>query len=106
MFRVDLTKFNSATGIVQNRLLECGAEFGIVEKDVRVVIPSIEMSFDGFDRLKNTVQLLVSCQNNESGFGSWLRSIWSLAAYLEDLIVFLADFPAIDVSVNEVCIGE
>lgn len=72
MFRVDLTKFNSATGIVQNGLLECSAEFGIVEEDVWVVIPSVEMPLDGFDRLKNTIQLLISCQNDECGFGSWL----------------------------------
>ena len=97
MFGVDLTKFNSATGVVQNGLLEWSAEFGIVEEDIWVVVPSVEMSFDGFNRLKNPIQLLVSCQNNESCFGSWLWSIWSLAAYLEDFVVFFTNFPATNV---------
>lgn len=92
MFRVDLAKFDGATGVIKDGLLEGCAEFGIIEEDVRIVIPSVEVTLDGFDGLENTVQLLISCQHHECCLGPWLRSIRPFASYLEDLVVFLANF--------------
>lgn len=46
---VNLSELYWRTRIVRYRLLECRVEVAIVEEDVRVVIPSIEMTLNGFD---------------------------------------------------------
>ena len=90
---IDLSEFNSSTGVVHDGLLEVVVEVAIVQEDVGVMIPSVEVALNGLDGLEDTVKLLVSGQHNESCVCLWFRAIWDCAAGHEDLIVLLADFP-------------
>lgn len=90
--RADLSKFNSRRGVFLYRLLEGLIEFPIIEEDVGVVIPPVEVTLHGLHGLENTIQLLVSCEDNKCGIGSGLAGIGLEAAGNEDLVVLFADF--------------
>jgi hypothetical protein len=91
---VDLAELDRGAGVVRYRLLEGGIEVAVIQEDVWVVEPAIEMSLDALDRLEDAIQLLVTRQHHE-------RSICPLAfrlllgvetAVMEDFVVFLVDF--------------
>jgi hypothetical protein len=74
--RVDLSKLHWGAGVICYRLLESRVEFSVVQEDVWVVVPSIEMPLDRLDRLDNTFQLLIPCQHHKRRICPWFRSIW------------------------------
>lgn len=97
----DLAKLNLPRCVVSNGFLEVVVEVAVVEEDVGVVVPSVEVAFDRLDRLDNTVNLLVSGKDNEGSIGTGLGRIGLGTAFDEDLVVLFADFSVIaDLSVN------
>lgn len=62
---VDLAELTGPAGIIRDRVLERFVEVTVVQEDIRVVIPPVEVPFDRLHRLDNTVQFLVSRQNDE-----------------------------------------
>ena len=91
---INLSKLNSSTGVVHDGLLEVVVEVAIVQEDVWVMIPPVEVALNGLDGLEDTVKLLVSGQHNEGCVRLWFRAIWDCTAGHKDLVVLLADFPS------------
>lgn len=52
---INLAKLNGGAGVVLDRRLEGVIEITIVQEDVRVVEPAVEVSFNGLERLNNSV---------------------------------------------------
>lgn len=71
MLRTNLAKLDGSRGVVHHRLFERAVEFSIVEKDIGVVKPAVEMSFYALQTLNDSVQLLVSRQHHKSGICAW-----------------------------------
>lgn len=94
---IDLSKFNGSTGVVLDGKLEGVVEVPVVQKHVRIVEPSVEMSLDGFERFDHAIDLLVSGKNHEGGVGSLAFHFFvdETTASGKHLIVFFADFPAV-----------
>lgn len=90
---IDLSELNGSAGVIHDGLLEVVVEVAVVQEDVRVMVPSVEVTLNGLNGLEDTVELLVSGQHNEGCVCLWFRAIWDCAAGHEDLIVLLADFP-------------
>ncbi len=91
--RADLAKLNVTGSVISDHLLESLVELAIVEEDVGVVVPPIEVALNRLEGLQNTVQLLVSGQDDKGGIGAGLRVVGFLAACQEDLVVLFAYFP-------------
>lgn len=90
--RLNPTEFDGSRCVVPNSLLEVVVEFGVVEENIGIVVPSVEMPLDGFDRLNNSINLLVAGQDDKGSVGSWGRGIGLEAAGHEYFVVFFADF--------------
>ena len=92
---VDLAKLHRSAGVVFDCLFEILFEVSVIEEDVRVVEPTVEMTLDAFDRLNHTVQLFISCKDNEGGIGPGLPcGLFRVeAACGKDSVIFFADFP-------------
>lgn len=90
--RADLAKLDGGGCVILDGILEGLIEVAVVEEDVGVVVPAIEVALDGLDGLDDTVQLLVPGQDDESSVGPGLGRVGFQAALDEDLVVFLADF--------------
>lgn len=93
-FGTDETKLDGSRRVICYNLLERLVEFGVVEEDVGVVVPPVEVALDGLDGLDHPVQLLVASQDDKSGVGAWLAGVGLEAALDEDLVVLFADFSA------------
>lgn len=93
MLRVYGAKFHGATSVVGDSLLKRRVEVFIIQENVWVMIPPIEMSFNRLDGLNNTIQLLIPRQHYERGFGSRLRRIGPFASRHKHLIMLLANSP-------------
>ena len=89
--RANLAELDRGRGVVLNDLLEGGIEISIVQEDVRVVVPSVEVALDGLDGLDHTVQLLVSGEDDEGAVDTGLARIGFEAALDKDLVVLFAD---------------
>lgn len=90
--RTDLAKFNRGRGIVLDGIFEGLVEVAIVEEDIWVVVPAVEVTLNGLDRLNDTFQLLVSGEDNEGAVGSGLGGIGLETAFDKNLVVLFADF--------------
>ena len=80
--------------MIHHSFFECHVEICIVEKDVWVVKPSVEMTLDGLYRLYDTCQLLVPSEDYKNSVGSWSLCVWLQAACDENLVMFLTDLAA------------
>lgn len=91
----NLAKLYGRAGVFQDLLLERRVEVTIVQEDVRIVKPSVEVSLDRLDRLQYTLQLFIPGKDDKCGIGSWsvdLRLRVETARY-EDFVVLFAYFP-------------
>lgn len=82
--------------MVQDLLLEGRIEVPVVEEDVRVVEPTVEVSLHGLDGLQDTLELFIPGKDDECGVGTRLRGRLFLRVETtshEDFVVLLADFP-------------
>lgn len=93
--RTNLTELDSGLGVVLDRLLERLVEVAIVEENIGVVVPTVEVALDRLHGLNNTLQLLVSGENDEGGIGTGLAGIWLEATCDEDFVVLFANFSAV-----------
>ncbi len=89
--RANLAELDRGRGIVLNDLLESGIEIAIVQEDVRVVVPSVEVALDGLDGLNHTVQLLVPGEDDEGAVDARLARIGFETARDKDTVVLFAD---------------
>lgn len=92
--RTNLAELDGSRGVVLDSLLEGRVEVVVVEEDVRVVVPSVEMALNRLDGLNHTIQLLVTRKDDESAVGTRFTGIGLQAACLEDLIILFAYFSA------------
>lgn len=69
---VDGAKLDWGTGVIRNNLFERRIEIAIVQEDVWIMEPSIEVSLYRLDRLYDTIQLFIPCKYNEYGIRAWL----------------------------------
>lgn len=90
--RANLAKLDGGGCVVLNGVLERLVEVAIVQKDVWVVVPAIEVALDGLERLDNAIQFLVPGQDDEDAVGARLGSVGLETALDEDLVILLADF--------------
>ena len=91
---VDLAKLDIGADVLTDLILEGRVEVAIVQKDVWVVEPSVEMSLHGLERLQDTFEFLVTGEDDEGGVGARLVGLegWVLTACDKDLVVLFADF--------------
>ena len=54
VLRINLAKLNSRRGVVCNGLLESAVELLVVEEDVRVVEPAVEMALEALETVEDT----------------------------------------------------
>ena len=91
--RSNLAKLDAGGGVVLDRLLESIVEVAIVEENIRVVVPAVEVTLDRLHRLDNTIQLLVSCEDDKGGVGAGLAGVRFETSRHKHLVVLFADFP-------------
>ena len=91
---INLSKLNRGASIVGDCLLEVFVKVAVVQENIWVMVPSVEMALNGLDGLQDTLKLLVSGQNDESSVCLWLSSVWNGTSSNEYLIVLLANPPA------------
>lgn len=89
------TKLDSTRGVVADDIFECLIKLAIVQKDVGVVEPSVEVAFDGLYRLDDTVKLLIPGEDDESTIGPRFVDFGLRveATGDEHLVMLFADFP-------------
>ena len=88
----NLAELDVGRRVVSDDLLEVIVEVAVVEKDVGVVIPAVEVALDRLDGLDDAIQLLVSGEDDERGIGAGRAGIRVEATSHEDLVVLFADF--------------
>ena len=92
---IDLAEFHGGAGVVLHGGLEVLVKVTVVQEDVRVVEPAIEVPLDRLERLNHTVQLLVSGENDEGGVGPGALGTIGIDGHTargEDLVMLFADF--------------
>lgn len=89
------TKLDSTRGVVADDILERLIELAVIQENIGVMKPSVEVAFDGLDGLDDTVKLLVPGEDDESAIGTGLVDfgLGVETTVDKDLIMFLADFP-------------
>lgn len=92
--RADLAELDGARRVLDDGFLEGLVEVGVVEEDVGVVVPPVEVALDRLDGLDHAVQLLVPGEHDEGRIGAGLAGVRLEAARDEHLVVLLADFSA------------
>lgn len=100
--RANLAKLDRSRGVVLDSVLECLVEVAIVQEDVGVMVPAVEVALDRLNGLDDTIKLLVSCQNNKGTVGTGLAGVGLETTFDKDFIVLFADFSGRDeeMSVN------
>lgn len=79
--------------MVLDGFLELFVKVSIVEEDVWVIVPSIEVTLDRLDGLDDAVDFFITSENDKRCVGSRLRGIGFETSRGKDLVVPFADFP-------------
>ena len=92
---VDLAKLDIRADVFADLIFKGGVEVAVVQEDVWVVEPSVEVSLDRLEGLQHTFEFLVTGEDDESGVGARLVGLEGrvLTACDEDLVVLFTDFP-------------
>ena len=90
----DFPPFHLATCVIHYRLLECRIEVSVVEEDIRVVEPAIEMPLDRFYGLEYTIQFLIPRQHHESCISSGPAYLRLETTCYKGFVVLFAYFTA------------
>ena len=93
--RANLAELDGSRGVVLDGVLEGVVEVAIVQEDVGVVVPAVEVALNGLDGLDDAVQLLVSREDDEGAIDAGLAGVGLEAAGDEDLVVLFADSPVL-----------
>lgn len=91
--RVYGTKFNLPACVIGNSLFECRIEHVVIEENIRVVEPPVEVSLYRLHGLYDPFQFLIPRQDHERCVGTRAVGLRFETASDEDLVVFLADLP-------------
>lgn len=91
---INLAKFHGRTGIVLDGRLERFVEIAVVQEDIRVIKPPVKVSFNGLDRLDDTIQLLIPGKDDEGSIGPRTICFDWKAACGEHLVVLFIYPPA------------
>lgn len=89
--RVDFAEFDRRAGVVHDRVFEVLFEIPIVQEDIWIMIPAIEVPLDGLDGLNDTVQFLVSSEDDERCVGSRLFGVGHETSRREDFVMLLTN---------------
>lgn len=90
----NLAKLNGSRGVILDGVLECLVEVAIVQENVGIMVPTVEMALDRLDGLDDSIKLLVPRQNNKSTIGTRFGGVGLETAFDEDFIVLFANFSA------------
>ncbi len=103
--RIDLAKLDRRTCVIGDGMFETIAEVAIIQKHVRIMEPSVEMSFYRFERLYDTFQFFVPCQHYEGAVDAWFYRLefWVDTSSMKDFVVHFADTSRSEMIL--VCIG-
>jgi hypothetical protein len=93
---INLAKFHGSASVVLDGGPELLVEVAIVQEDVRVMIPAVEVALNRLERLDHTFQLLVPCQNDKGSIGARFLVDTILVngqtARREDFVMLFANF--------------
>jgi hypothetical protein len=93
---INLAEFHGGASVVLDSGPELLVEVTIVQEDVGVVIPAVEVALDRLERLDHTFQLLIPRQNNKGGIGARFLVDTVLVngqtARREDFVMLFANF--------------
>ena len=92
---VYLSKLHRGAGIVLYGVLEMIGEVSIVQKDVGIMEPAVEVSLDRFDGLYHPVQLLVPGEHNKRSIRSLTVRLGLKAPIDKDLVILFTYPPTI-----------
>lgn len=90
---IDFTKLDTAAGVVEDGVLEVLVKVTIVQEDIWVVPPSIEVALNRLDRLYDTIQLLIPGKNDKGSVRSGARGVDIQASGGKDFVMFFANTP-------------
>lgn len=79
--------------MVLNSLLESGVEVAVIEEDIWIVEPPVEMPFKGLDGLYDTIKLLIPREDYDCGVRAGTIRLGFETAYCKGLVILLTDFP-------------
>lgn len=92
--RANLAKLDLARRVVADGIAKVLVEVAIVEEDIGVVVPVVEVALDRLERLDDAVELRVAGEHDEGGIGARLAGVGLGAARNEHLVVLFTDPPA------------
>jgi hypothetical protein len=64
---IDFAKLDLPAGVVEDGVFEVLVKVAVVQEDIRVVPPPVEMTLNRLDGLDDTVELLISGEDNKGG---------------------------------------
>lgn len=79
--------------MVPNGLLEIVIEVTVIKKNIRIMPPAVEMPFNGSEGIDNSIEFLISGQNDKGRVGSRPGGVDGSTPDVKDLVISLADFP-------------
>ena len=88
----DLPPLDCGLCVIAHGLFECRVEVAVIEEDIGVVEPPVEMSLERLDGLDDAVKLFVPRQDHNCGIRSGAVCLGFEAAYCKGLVVLFADF--------------
>lgn len=93
---VNLAEFHGSASVILDGGHELLVEVTIVQENVRVVVPAVEVTLNRLERLDHTVQLLVPRQNDKGGIGARFLVdtglVYGETTRREDFVIFFANF--------------
>lgn len=88
---INFTELDIPAGVVHDGVFEVLVKVAVVQEDVGVVPPPVEMTLNGLDGLDDAVKLLISGKDNKSGVCSGAGGVDVHTPGGKDFVMFLAD---------------
>lgn len=89
---VNFPKFGMTAGIVPDGVFELLVEVCIIQENIRIIVPAIEMPFDRLDRLDYSFDFLIPSQNDKCSICPRCSIVDMKAAGSKDFVMFFAYF--------------
>ena len=89
---VNLAEFSVSAGIVSDRVLEFLVEIRVVQEDIGIIVPAVEMPLDRLDRLNHALDFLIPSQDNKRSVCSGRAIVDMKAARSKHLVLPFAYF--------------
>ena len=88
---IDFAKLDRSACVICNSFLEMLAKVAIIQENIWIVEPTVEMSFYRLYWLDDPNELLISSQDHECGICSWCIDLGLQAPRSKDFVVFLTN---------------